>query len=65
MQLTLQNFRINLDEITKRLRGLGFQVTGAAQDLYLSVNSPQDKEYYVRLLEAVQQIVKELDATLH
>jgi uncharacterized protein (TIGR02391 family) len=56
---------IDRDEITKRLRNLGFQLAGSAQDPSLSVNTPRDKDYYDKLFVAVQQIAEELEATLH
>ena len=55
---------IDRDDIIKRLRGMGFQPFGSVQDLYISFKTVRDKEYYDQLFVFVQQIRKELDATL-
>lgn len=55
---------LNLDEIVKRLRGMGFQFFGTAQDFYLSLNTVRDKPFYDKLFETIRQTVKEIDTTL-
>lgn len=56
---------LNTDEISKRLRELGFQPIGTAQEPSISVQPQTEKDYYDRLFAEVKQIVKEMEATLH
>jgi hypothetical protein len=56
--------RLNTDEITKRLRGAGFQPFGTAQDLYCAISADKGSDHYNNLFGVVQQIAKDLDATL-